>query len=104
MTEVDPLASRVTVEWDWVVNGGNRVLHAPRVWDDPEYWAQDDHGQTVCGYRGWLGIPGLFSRMDVPRCRTCCRITGMPEGDGSPKNDDWCRQVVEARLRTLGLR
>jgi hypothetical protein len=99
----DPgVASRVTAEWDWVVNVSNRVLHAPRVWDDPDYSAQDAHGQTVCGYRGWLNIPGLFSRAKLPRCRTCCRIAGMPEGDGSPKNDDACRPVVETRLAALG--
>lgn len=101
MIDVDPLESRRVAEWDWVVNASNRVLHAPRVWDDPEYMAYTEHGQTVCGYRGWLNIPGVFSRLDVPRCRTCCRIVGMPEGEGSPKNDDRCRPVVEARLKTL---
>jgi hypothetical protein len=97
------MASRIVVEWDWVVNTTNAVLHAPRVWDDPHYEARDDHGQTVCGYRGPLYIPGMGSRFGVPRCRTCCRITGMPPGKGSPKNDDACRPLVEARLKTLGL-
>lgn len=40
-------------------------------------------------------IPGLFTRMGALRCEGCCRATGMPQGKGSPKNDDACRQLLE---------
>lgn len=102
--DVDPLASRVTVEWDWVytVRKPGR-LHCPVEWDDPEYHAYVDDGATACGIRGELAIPGLFSRMGMERCKKCCRITGFPPGKGSPKNADSLRPLVEVRLKNLGL-
>jgi hypothetical protein len=101
---IDPLASRVVVEWDWVVTRSYNKLHAPLKWDDPEYHACVDDGRTVCGLTNRrLYIPGIFTRMGAERCRHCCRMTGMPQGKGSPKNDDACRPLVEQRLRALRL-
>jgi hypothetical protein len=97
----DPLLSRAVVEWDWVVAASYSRLHAPLVWDDPEYNASVEDGRTVCGLSGYLTIPGLFSRMGLPRCAHCCRMTGMPPGTGSPKNDDACRPIVERRLQAI---
>ncbi len=95
---IDPMASRTVVEWDWVVTKSYSRLHAPLIWEDPEYHACVDDGQTVCGLTGWLSIPGFFSRMGKERCKHCCRMTGMPQGIGSPKNDDACRPLVEQRI------
>jgi hypothetical protein len=53
---------------------------------------------SYLGLTGWLSIPGLFSRMGKERCKHCCRMTGMPQGTGSPKNDDACRPLVEQRI------
>jgi hypothetical protein len=97
--------SREVVEWDWVVaptHHGRRRLHAPLRWDDPDYHAMVTDGRTVCGLTGQLHIPGVFTRMGAQRCRHCCRMTGMPPGQGSPKNDDACRPI--AKLRVLALR
>lgn len=96
-------SSLIVAHWDWVRTPAGKRLHAPMVWDDPHEEMYDPHGVTACRISGELLIPGLFSRMGLPRCRHCCRLTGMPPGKGSPKNDDACRPLVEARLRSLGL-
>lgn len=53
-------------------------------------WTDDDMtrgvGATVCGRRGDLVMPGLLSRMGLPRCAHCCRLAGIPRGDGAPYN------------------
>lgn len=59
------------------------------VWEDSE----DDGmragmGTTLCGRRGFLTMPGILSRMGAPRCADCCRILGIPTGDGAPFNQD----------------
>lgn len=43
-------------------------------------------GMTVCGRRGRLAMPGIFSRMRAPRCLDCCRALGIPPGNGAPRN------------------
>lgn len=101
--DIDPLASRITVEWDWVLTRHGDRLHCPELWDDPEYDAYTEKGRTACGRKSALTIPGVFTRMGAMRCEHCCRITGFPPGKGSPKNDDSCRPLVEERLRQLGL-
>lgn len=55
-------------------------------WDDPEDMIHGD-GVTVCGRRGWLQMPGMFSRMGLPRCAYCCRLLDVPRGNGAPFND-----------------
>ena len=62
-------------------------------WDDgtrddgtPEMIRGD--GVTVCGKRGFLHMPGIFSRMGAPRCPACCKALGIPKGDGAPKNTE----------------
>lgn len=89
------------IEWDWVETWHGRVLHhAAEVHDEFEF-DFDHNGEvtTTCGRRLWAGIPGLFSRMGAPRCKRCCAKLGWPQGEGSPKNDDALRPLVEAKLR-----
>jgi hypothetical protein len=93
------VGGREVAEWDWVVLPSWNRLHAPEEWDDPHEEMRDDRGKTVCGRRGPLSIPGVFSRMGLPRCRHCCRMTGMPQGVGSPRNDAACRPLVAQRYR-----
>ena len=45
-------------------------------------------GETLCGRSGRLSIPGIMSRMGMPRCVRCCKLTGIPRGDGAPFNED----------------
>lgn len=94
---VDPNESRHVAEWDWVITGNGLKLHAPKVYHDPDYHAFAE-GVTECGIETDLHIPGMFTRAGAPRCIHCCRIVGMPEGNGSPKNDDACRPIVRLRV------
>jgi len=93
--------SREIAEWDWVVTKTWNLLHAPLRWDDPEDNCYVEDGRTVCGRTSELFIPGVFTRMGAPRCKHCCRMTGMPHGIGSPKNDEACRPIAEQRLAAL---
>jgi hypothetical protein len=43
-------------------------------------------GTTLCGRKGYLQMPGVLSRMGLPRCAHCCRLAGVPRGDGAPFN------------------
>jgi hypothetical protein len=43
---------------------------------------------------GRITIPGLGSRLEDQRCETCCELTGLPPGKGSPKNDEGCRRIL----------
>ena len=56
--------------------------------------AQAYHGTASCGLQTMFWIPGIFSRMGAPRCKRCCRATGLPQGKGSPKNDPECRKLL----------
>lgn len=72
-------------------------LHAPSAAANAEFvdWDGDIvDGETACGIRGRLTIPGVFSRLGCPRCGVCCERLGYPVGDGSPKNDDRCREIL----------
>lgn len=44
-------------------------------------------GTTVCGRRGEMHMPGIFSRMGAPRCKRCCALLGVRPGEGAPYND-----------------
>lgn len=48
-------------------------------------------GIALCGRKGYLTMPGIGSRMGLPRCAHCCRLTGVPRGDGAPFNsqEEW---------------
>lgn len=87
------------VEWDWCQLPRGGMLHAMRSFDGDDDWVPvGGPGVTACGIRGRLGIPGLFSRLGATRCYRCCSALGYPFGAGSPKNDDACRLLVEARI------
>jgi hypothetical protein len=70
----------------FVSRGG--VLHrvSSIAWRDPDDGLIQGDGVTVCGRRGFLHMPGVLDRIGLPRCEACCRLTGVPEGDGAPWN------------------
>ena len=76
----------------WLVLPSWNLLHrvADIEWD--KYETGDDApygtGTTLCGRKGWLQMPGIMSRMGLPRCAHCCRLAGVPLGDGAPANFD----------------
>ena len=84
-------------EWDWYYTMYGMVLHHAAEFDLADGETSGD-GVTSCGRKTFLMIPGIFSRMGLPRCKRCCAALGYPQGTGSPKNDDACRPLVEARL------
>ena len=96
MTELDPDAQfRDIARMDW--------LYAPTKYDKlhcpvGEYGMPDWHAEDVtfaCGRTVKAAyIPGIFSRMGLPRCNRCCDAVGFPRGVGSPKNDDVCRELL----------
>ena len=90
---------RTLGEWDWWYTGKPdcSVLHAAIVTQDP-ILEVGGNGVTQCGRKLQLFIPGIFSRMGLPRCKRCCTRLGWPQGIGSPKNDALLRPLVEARL------
>lgn len=51
-------------------------------------------GETLCGRKGELQIPGVLSRMGLPRCHHCCRMVKMPDGLGNPRNDKKLRKIA----------
>jgi len=75
-------------EW-W--DESNTHIGRRRLYDEP---IKLSCGQTVTQ----VNIPGVFSRGGfgggLPRCKRCCKATGLPEGNGSPKNDDECRRIL----------
>jgi hypothetical protein len=96
ITDTAGLALDIPVEhWRsrWLVNRRWRVLHriAEIEWgsldggDEPEDMIRGK-GVTVCGLRGEYWMPGIFSRMGLPRCSKCCKRLGIPSGDGAPFN------------------
>lgn len=102
--------SIVRMDWVYVETDDFTLLHAPGPFDNDadNDWYGD--GPTMCGLEGPVTIPGIFSRIRLPRCATCCQIMLFPEGNGSPKNDDLCRQLLglpnkeeqKAILKSLG--
>ena len=77
----------------------NRLHYMPGV--DSETWEHwwdntDGDGHTLtaaCGSTFVATLPGFMSRMGAPRCKRCCSVLGVPDGDGAPVND--------SRLRSL---
>lgn len=94
---------RIIAEWDWIEIEGDELLHAVHSVDDDDNVEEDWGGQglTECGATSWLSIPGMSSRMQSARCPRCCIKTGMPPGEGSPKNIDECRPLAEKRIARL---
>jgi len=44
-------------------------------------------GRSLCGLTGSFRMPGILSRMYLQRCAHCCRVAGIPVGDGAPFNN-----------------
>lgn len=101
----DTQAAIEVAEWDWVQTCTGTVLHhAETFYEDPALFWEIGwvRGGTSCGIASNLNIPGLFSRMGAERCKHCCRILGLPNGTGSPKNDTaGIRPWAESRVAAL---
>lgn len=83
---------RTMIEGTWLTSPSGRLLHAPNHLDPAliRSIAEGDEtlspAQMACGR--WVRplMPGFFTRQAAIRCPTCCDRTGVPRGEGSPKN------------------
>jgi hypothetical protein len=88
-------------DYDWIYTISGNHLHHPQLTEEQHVECADwgglyDEPVTLdCGRSvTTIMIPGFFSRGSAPRCSACCKATGLPEGKGSPKNDDRCRTIL----------
>jgi len=71
----------------WLVFESWDVLHRISQIEWNHAWNQfGGDGVTVCGEKGYLQIPQVFSRHFLNRCEDCCRLLGLPKGRGTPYN------------------
>lgn len=95
------MAELPIADYDWVYTTSGRRLHHPRLTSEQhaecEEWGgiYDEPVTLECGRTATtVLIPGVLSRLGTERCTRCCRATGLPNGKGSPKNDDRCRRIL----------
>ena len=70
-----------------VLESWNRLHRIAKIeWEQEEGDMIVGHGIACCGAKGRFSMPGVFSRMGLARCKHCCRIAGVPEGEGAPEN------------------
>lgn len=88
------------IQMDWVESQAWNRLHHITLTDDQcaellvDCWVRGPLRLTCGRTAAGVTIPGLLSRRGAPRCQVCCRITGLPPGVGSPKNDPACRAIL----------
>lgn len=78
--------------WLTSVVGWYRLHYIPGVtYDDWDNWWEDDNADheviAICGTRFIATLPGIFSRMGLPRCAHCCDKLTIPRGNGAALND-----------------
>ena len=49
--------------------------------------AQPARAASACGLDRPWDMPGIGSRLSLPRCPHCCRTLGIPTGRGTPVNE-----------------
>ena len=76
----------------WCNSAGSRRLHRVRRVDNRRKWNDypSGYGETVCGRRGLLYMPGFIGRLSTERCAKCCQALKVPRGCGAPYNDPTC--------------
>lgn len=91
--------------WAWLQTGGRAIsLHYCHGVTHDDWEEISDGGKvltTACGKRLEMRIPGVLSRMFSPRCRSCCKALGIPQGYGTPWNanlEDAMREAIEKGL------
>lgn len=94
MEPVDALPMFDNPKKRWVQTPSYRAIALHRVrsmknedWEADGYVPIGGPGETVCGIKARLHMPGVFSRMGAPRCRKCCKMIGIPPGAGIPFNN-----------------
>jgi hypothetical protein len=74
----------------WFLGRRGTVLHfVPDVTTKVRETVFDKGGKSIgaiCGRWIYAQIPGVASRVRSDRCRHCCRLLGLREGQGTPLN------------------
>jgi hypothetical protein len=92
--------ARRLVDQDWLVTRAWNRLHHATLTNDQLQVMYDDRFLTApvkltCGRTAaYVSIPGILTRIGAERCIGCCTALGYPQGAGSPKNVDACREVL----------
>ena len=71
---------------------GDRLHFVEELAAPTDFWDKaDDYCAVdtvaVCGRRARWVMPGVFSRMGLPRCLRCCAVAGINPGGGTPYNN-----------------
>lgn len=83
---------------DWAYGSRGEKLHHVAEMGEP-LDSVGAHGVSACGRRGRWYLPGFLGRLCLERCSQCCRALGLPNGTGSPKNDEALRPWMDAELK-----
>ena len=83
-----------TLSWSekWLQFGNieSAILHRASndvVENDNDFVPRNYTGTTLCGrFNDFLIMPGIGSRMGAPRCKKCCALVGVRQGEGNPHN------------------
>ncbi len=80
--------------WAWVRTGKGKSLHCvPGVLNEAGTWPDsfvEEGGMeaaALCGRSSKFYAPGIFTRMQAPRCTGCCDALGLQHGFGTPRNE-----------------
>ena len=79
----------------WCYEDDGKVLHCvPDMVDDAGFWHEEmieagggKHATSLCKTQTTYLPPGIFSRISLERCRSCCEALGISYGVGTPKNE-----------------
>ena len=82
--------------WLLIPDEKPELLHASNLSTDAKLASLYPEAETLCreGVQLTLAAPAVFERLTVQRCPECCRITGIHEGEGSPRNDRAARETL----------
>lgn len=72
---------------DWLVLDSWNRLHRVVEIDHDELEREGfAMGVAACSVYGRFQVPGVLSRLGLPRCAHCCRAVGVPVGNGNTLN------------------
>jgi len=90
-----PFTEQNEWRWRWLqpsppsaplgANPVDNKLHRIKSGKKEDYWL--DSGVSVCGLESTrFFVPGIFDRLNAPRCDLCCNLLGILSGSGAPFN------------------
>lgn len=68
--------------WLTPVSSWSKLHYIDAKWPEKDFLAT-----SWCGVTTTFALPGVISRLGMPRCRRCCSLLGVPQGKGSLPNE-----------------